>query len=341
MFKNKQIITLTTKVENYIQKKWTVFTVKTICNFIDMEKRAVKRIKTITEFHRSRGLPPPEHPLISVIDYKEVKRPADIGEVNWILDFYQISLKIGMNGKLKYGQQEYDFDEGTLFFISPNQIFRIETDSHVQENQSGWMLLIHPDFLWHTSLGKTIKQYDFFDYSVNEALFLSKKEELTINGIIENIEQEYHLVIDKFSQNIIISHIETLLNYSERFYERQFITRKMTNHTILDRLEVLLDDYLNDKDLILKGLPTVQLVAVELGISPNYLSRLLKTLTGQSTQQLIHEKLIEKAKEKLSTTDLSVSEIAYELGFGHPQSFTKLFKNKTRLSPLEFRTSFQ
>ncbi|WP_121489745.1 AraC family transcriptional regulator [Chryseobacterium sp. 7] len=306
-----------------------------------MEKRAVKRIKTITEFHRSRGLPPPEHPLISVIDYKEVKRPADIGEVNWILDFYQISLKIGMNGKLKYGQQEYDFDEGTLFFISPNQIFRIETDSHVQENQSGWMLLIHPDFLWHTSLGKTIKQYDFFDYSVNEALFLSKKEELTINGIIENIEQEYHLVIDKFSQNIIISHIETLLNYSERFYERQFITRKMTNHTILDRLEVLLDDYLNDKDLILKGLPTVQLVAVELGISPNYLSRLLKTLTGQSTQQLIHEKLIEKAKEKLSTTDLSVSEIAYELGFGHPQSFTKLFKNKTRLSPLEFRTSFQ
>lgn len=306
-----------------------------------MEKRAVKRIKTITEFHRSRGLPPPEHPLISVIDYKEVKRPADIGEVNWMLDFYQISLKIGMNGKLKYGQQEYDFDEGMLFFISPNQIFRIETDSHVQEKQSGWMLLIHPDFLWHTSLGKTIKQYDFFDYSVNEALFLSKKEELTINGIIENIEQEYHLVIDKFSQNIIISHIETLLNYSERFYERQFITRKMTNHTILDRLEVLLDDYLNDKDLILKGLPTVQWVAVELGISPNYLSRLLKTLTGQSTQQLIHEKLIEKAKEKLSTTDLSVSEIAYELGFEHPQSFTKLFKNKTRLSPLEFRTSFQ
>ena len=306
-----------------------------------MEQRAIKRIKTITEFHRSRGLPPPEHPLISVIDYKEVKRPADIGEVNWMLDFYQISLKIGMNGKLKYGQQEYDFDEGTLFFISPNQIFRIEADPNVQENQSGWMLLIHPDFLWHTSLAKIINQYDFFDYSVNEALFLSKKEELTINGIIENIEREYHSVVDKFSQNIIISHIETFLNYSERFYERQFITRKMPHHTILNRLEVLLEDYFNDNDLISKGLPTVQFVADELGISPNYLSRLLKTLTGQSTQQFIHDKLIKKAKEKLSTTSLSVSEIAYELGFEHPQSFTKLFKNKTSLSPLEFRTSFQ
>ncbi|WP_114821789.1 AraC family transcriptional regulator [Chryseobacterium sp. KLBC 52] len=306
-----------------------------------MEQRAIKRIKTITEFHRSRGLPPPEHPLISVIDYKEVKRPADIGEVNWMLDFYQISLKTGMNGKLKYGQQEYDFDEGTLFFISPKQIFRIEADPNVQENQSGWMLLIHPDFLWHTSLAKTINQYDFFDYSLNEALFLSKKEELTINVIIENIEREYHSVVDKFSQNIIISHIETLLNYSERFYERQFITRKVTHHTILNRLEVLLEDYFNDHDLISKGLPTVQFVADELGISPNYLSRLLKTLTGQSTQQFIHDKLIKKAKEKLSTTSLSVSEIAYELGFEHPQSFTKLFKNKTRLSPLEFRTSFQ
>ncbi len=306
-----------------------------------MERRITKRIKSITEFHRSRGLPPPEHPLISVVNYKDVKRPADIGEVNWMLDFYQISLKIGINGKLTYGQQQYDFDEGTLFFIAPNQVFRIEADSGPQEKQSGWMLLIHPDFLWNTSLAGVIKQYDFFDYSVNEALFLSKKEERTIHGIIENIEQEYHSVIDKFSQSIIISHIETLLNYSERFYERQFITRKISHHSILIRLEDLLDQYFNENSLISKGLPTVQRVALELGISPNYLSRLLSTLTGQSTQQFIHDKLIEKAKEKLSTTELSVSEIAYELGFEHPQSFTKLFKNKTQLSPLEFRASFQ
>lgn len=306
-----------------------------------MEQRITKSIKTITEFHRSRGLPPPEHPLISVVDYSTVRRPEDIGDVNWMLNFYQISLKIGISGKLKYGQLEYDFDEGTMFFIAPNQVFRIEAVPHLTEEQSGWMLLIHPDFLWNTSLAQKIKKYDFFDYSVNEALFLSKKEEKTINAIIENIEQEYHADIDPFSQNIIISHIETLLNYSERFYERQFITRKISHHAVLNRLEEVLNTYFNDQDLISKGLPNVQTIAGVLNLSPNYLSRLLKTLVGQSTQQLIHNKLIEKAKEKLSTTDLSISEIAYELGFEHPQSFTKLFKSKTSLSPLEFRASFQ
>lgn len=315
---------------------------KTICNFISMEQRTTKRIKSITEFHRSRGLEHPEHPLISVIDYNSVRRPADIGEVNWMQDFYMISLKIGINGKVKYGQQEYDFDEGTMFFISPNQVFRIEGDpnSDAQIKQSGWMLLIHPDFLWNTPLARMIKQYDFFDYSVSEALFLSKKEEETIHSIIENIKIEYHANTDRFSQNIIISHLETLLNYSERFYERQFITRKITHHQILNRLENLLNDCFENNDLVSKGLPTVQFIADELHLSSNYLSRLLKTLTGQSTQQFIHDKLIEKAKEKLSTTDLSISEIAYELGFEHPQSFTKLFKSKTNLSPVEFRTSF-
>ncbi|KFF26532.1 helix-turn-helix domain-containing protein [Chryseobacterium vrystaatense] len=307
-----------------------------------MEQRSIKRIKSITEFHRSRGLEHPEHPLISVIDYNSVRRPDDIGDVNWMLNFYMISLKIGINGKVKYGQQEYDFDEGTMFFISPNQVFRIEADPDPdsQAKQSGWMLLVHPDFLWNTPLARIMKQYDFFDYSVNEALFLSKKEEQTINSIIENIQLEYRANTDRFSQNIIISHLETLLNYSERFYERQFITRKITHHQILNRLENLLNDYFGNSDLTSKGLPAVRFIADELHISSNYLSRLLKTLTGQSTQQFIQDKLIEKAKEKLSTTELSVSEIAYELGFEHPQSFTKLFKNKTNLTPVEFRTSF-
>lgn len=305
-----------------------------------MEQRITKRIKTITEFHRSRGLSHPEHPLISVVDFSEIQRPADIGDVNWVFDFHLISLKRGMDGKLKYGQQEYDFDEGVMFFISSNQVFRIEPDPYPANKRSGWMLLIHPDFLWHTSLAKTIKQYEFFDYAVNEALFLSKNEEKTVNGIIASIKQEYHANIDKFSQNIIVSHLETLLNYSERFYERQFITRKITNHKVLNRLEDSLNNYFSNDDLISKGLPSVQSIADTLNVSPNYLSRLLKTLTGQSTQQFIHDKLIDTAKEKLSTTDFSVSEIAYQLGFEHPQSFTKLFKNKTNLSPLEFRTSF-
>ena len=305
-----------------------------------MEQRRTKRIKTITEFHRSRGLPHPEHPLISVVDYKDVQRPPDIGEVNWMFDFYQVSLKRGINGKVKYGQQEYDFDEGVMFFIAPNQVFRIEADPNQRAEHSGAMLLVHPDFLWKTSLAKTIHQYDFFNYSVNEALFLSKKEEQVIHGIIANIQQEYHANIDKFSQNIIASHLETLLNYSERFYERQFITRKITSHILLNRLEDLLNDYFSDAHQTSEGLPGVQHIANALNVSPNYLSRLLKTLTGQSTQQLIHEKLIAKAKEKLSATEFSVSEIAYQLGFEHVQSFSKLFKTKVGQSPVEFRQAF-
>ena len=305
-----------------------------------MEQRHTRRIKTISEFHKLRGLPQPEHPLISVVDYSEIQPPADISETNWVFDFYQVSVKRGMNAKLKYGQQEYDFDEGVMFFISPNQVFSIEPGAHPPAQRSGWMLLIHPDFFWNTSLAKSIKQYEFFDYSIHEALFLSEKEEKTLNDIIENIKQEYRTNIDKFSQSIIVSHIETLLNYSERFYNRQFITREKSNHRILERLENLLTDYFNDDDLISKGLPTVQYIADTLNTSPKYLSSLLKSLTGQSTQQHIHEKLIEKAKEKLSTTTLSVSEIAYQLGFEHSQSFSKLFKTKTNLSPLEFRQSF-
>lgn len=298
------------------------------------------RVKTISEFHRLRGLPKPEHPLISLIDYGSIKHSSENNPTSWIFDFYSISLKRDFGAKIKYGQQEYDFDEGVMFFISPGQVFRIEVEEDASLKKSGWILLIHPDFLWNTPLAKTIKDYEYFDYSVNEALFLSEKEEAMMTGILQNIQQEYHSNIDKFSQNIIIAQIELLLTYAERFYQRQFITRKITNHTILNRLEDILTDYFNSDDLVEKGLPTVQSIAEALSVSPNYLSGLLKVLTGQSTQQHIHDKLIEKAKEKLSTTDLSVTEIAYELGFEHPQSFSKLFKTKTNLSPSEFRLSF-
>ena len=305
-----------------------------------MEQRQTQRIKTISEFHRIRGLSQPEHPLISVVNYAEVQRPVNISETNWVFDFYQISIKRDMNATLKYGQLEYDFDDGVVFFASPNQVFRIEPNPNQTTKRSGWILLIHPDFFWNTPLAKTIKQYEFFNYSINEALFLSEKEERTLNVIVENIKQEYHTNIDKFSKQIIISQVESFLNYSERYYNRQFITREKSNHQILNRLEDILTKYFNSDSLAKKGLPTVQFIAEALNISPNYLSDLLKVLTGQSTQQRIHDKLIEKAKEKLSTTDLSISEIAYELGFEHPQSFSKLFKNKTTHSPLEFRRSF-
>jgi len=298
------------------------------------------RIKTISEYHAQRGLPPPEHPLISVVDYSKMKRSAADDAPGLLFDFYLVSVKRGMEGKMRYGQQSYDFDEGVMAFMAPHQLLKLEKNTGNHPPRSGWMLLIHPDFLWKTSLAQTIRRYEFFDYSVNEALFLSEKEEQTVNEIVYKIQQEYRSNIDKFSEQIIVSQIEVLLNYAERFYHRQFITRKKTNHKILDRLEKLLNDYFNQEDLISKGLPTVDYISDSLNVSPVYLRSLLKALTGQNTQQHIHDKLIEKAKEKLSTTDLSVGEIAFQLGFEHSQSFSKLFKTKTKQSPLEFRQSF-
>jgi len=240
------------------------------------------RLKTISEFHRLLDMPQPEHPLISVVDFSNVRLSPEKTPASLVLDFYSISVKRGVNGKMIYGQQKYDFDEGLMAFISPNQAFRIEAQPTTISKRSGWILFIHPDFLWNTPLAKTIRRYEYFDYSVNEALFLSAKEEDTINNIILNIQQEYHTSIDKFSQSIIIAQIETLLNYAERFYQRQFITRKIINHRILDRLEKLLAEYFDKGDVVIKGLPTVQYIADTLNVSPGYLSGMLKVLTGQA-----------------------------------------------------------
>ncbi len=294
---------------------------------------------TLSEFHKFCALPKPEHPLISVIDYGQVDYQTIENQITWTQNFYSIGLKRNVSGKLRYGQQEYDFDEGLLTFIGPRQVLQFEMLPS-EKKPSGWLLLIHPDFLWNAPLAKAIKNYEFFGYAINEALFLSEKEEKTMVDILLHIQQEYRSNLDKFSQNIIIAQLELLLNYAERYYQRQFLTRKINNHEVLVRLEGFLDSYFNGEEAINKGLPTVQSVADTLNVSPNYLSSLLKVLTGQSTQQHIHEKLIEKAKEQLSTTQLSVSEIAYTLGFEHSQSFSKLFKNKTNQSPAAFRASF-
>ncbi len=302
-------------------------------------KNRIRKIETISEFHKIRGVSGPLHPLVSLVDYGATKIFSEhIGE-HWNFDFYSIGVKRNV-GKIRYGQQKYDFDEGLMSFIAPGQILSVEPNTKNNLKPSGWLLLIHPDFLWNSSLSKTIKQYDFFDYSINEALFMSGKEESVIEGIFQNIKQEIENNIDNFSQSIIIAQIELLLNYAQRFYQRQFITRKKVGHYKLNQVEALLNDYFDSEAIINKGLPTVQYVANTLNMSLGYLSSLLKSLTGQTTQQHIHDKLIEKAKEKLSTTDLSVGEIAYELGFEHSQSFSKLFKTKTNLSPLKFRASF-
>ena len=298
------------------------------------------RVRTISEFHRLNELAPPAHPLISIVDYATVAARKQAAPQSVLMDYYTISKKRGLNGRMRYGQQDYDFNEGVMYFMAPGQILQTTPLSKGEEKPSGWILLIHPDFLWNTPLASSIHQYEYFDYEVNEALFLSEKEEVTIDGIIENIRSESHNNIDKFSQGIIISHIGTLLHYAERFYSRQFITRKKSGHQVFGKLDQLPNDSFHGENAAGKGLPTVKYLSEQMHMSPGYLSSLLKNLTGMSMQQHIHEKLIERAKERLSTTALAVSQIAYELGFEHSQSFSKLFKSKTSLSPLEFRASF-
>lgn len=299
------------------------------------------RLNSIAEFHRLCSLPKPEHSLISLIDYSKVIYPIDERQVMWIQNFYSVGLKRNVNARFNYGQQQYDFDSGVLTFVSPLQFLKIEINLEAQADPTGWLLLIHPDFLWNTPLAKKIKSYDYFQYAVHEALFLSEKEEDVIVGILRNIEREYQSNIDKFSHELIIAQIESLLIYSERFYERQFITRKKSNHHILERFEEALSFYFDSSQVGENGLPTVTAIAEKLNVSPNYLGSLLRLYTKQNTQQHIQNRLIEYAKERLSATSLSISEIAYELGFEHPQSFSKLFKTKTQQSPLEFRKFFQ
>lgn len=303
----------------------------------------VHRVKSISEFHVLMGLPRPDHPLISVINLEEVEWPAGKRPTKRVLDYYTISLKRGTGGIFKYGQQQYEAQGGVMYFLAPGQVFSppVKDEGSKTAKLSGWALYVHPDFFWNTPLAKKIKKHEYFSYSVNEALWLTEKEELVMISMIQNIQGEYLANMDKFSQDIIISQIETLLNYCDRFYHRQFLTHKIENHQILYRLEELLSKYFNSTDLLVKGLPSVHYIAEKLNISPNYLSSLLKVLTGRNTQQHIQDKMIEKAKEKISTTELSVSEISYALGFEYPQSFSRLFKAKTGLSPLAFRQTFE
>ena len=297
------------------------------------------KINSVSELHKLMGIPKPKHPLVSLINYSDVHLSAIENSVKVILNFYMVSIKHNADCKFSYGQNYYDFDEGVLAFMEPGQI--ASTTQSENEQPDGWLLIFHPDLIRNYPIGKTIKNYGFFSYAVNEALHLSESEEAMIEGTFKNIEKEYNHSIDQFSQDVMVSQIELLLNYSNRFYNRQFITRKTASSDLQTKMEILLDEYFESDKIIESGLPTVQFFAEKLNLSSNYLSDMLRVLTGQSTQQHIHNKLIEKAKEALSTTNLSVSEIAYQLGFEHPQSFSKLFKLKTNVSPLEYRASFK
>ena len=303
----------------------------------------MKHIDSLSEFHTLLSLPKPLHPLVSVVNVSELHLThVDVWQ-GFSTNFYTISLKNNIQSKVKYGQQYYDFDTGTMTFIAPKQVQTVEREETNNFNSSigtGYVLMFHPDFLGKHPLAALINKYGFFSYAVSEALHLSEPEEKELVALFNNIQAEYRR-IDRHTQDIILAQIDLLLHYSNRFYERQFITRKAINTDVLSKMEQLLNTYFEKEHPLNHGLPTVGYLAGQLNVSPRYLSDMLRSLTGQSTQQHIHEKLIDKAKEKLATTNLSVSEIAYGLGFEHSQSFSKLFKTKTDLSPMEFRRSFQ
>ncbi|HEX6426665.1 MAG TPA: helix-turn-helix domain-containing protein [Niastella sp.] len=302
------------------------------------EDKGPLTFKSLTEVHRMLGLPTPRHPLVSLINGMNTQVMANMPTGPHVLNYYKISYKPTFSGKLQYGQGHYDFDEGGLLLAAPGQIIGHKDKESTVCSQH--ILLIHPDFLLNYPLAKKIKQYGFFSYSANEALHLSEDEKETIISIFKMIDVELNSRIDDFSQDVIISHIELFLNYANRFYKRQFLTRKVVNNDLLQKLEDLLDDYFNNETSLSKGLPTVQYLAEQLNLSPSYLSDMLRSLLGQNAQQFIHGKLFEKAKVLLSTTSLSASQIAFQLGFEHSQSFSKFFKIKAKVSPLQFRQSF-
>lgn len=294
-------------------------------------------ITTITAYHRRLGLPAPVHPLISVSRFEDMPYQGADSPPAVVHHFYSIALKQSFHKRLKYGQQTVDFDQGMLLCMAPRQVLSITGPPEPSASHQGWLLLVHPDLFRNTPLAKKIRHYEYFDYQAQEALHVSEPEQHLLLSILHQLAHEYSARPDKLSHAVMLAQLDLLLTYVDRFYQRQFQTRQVGHQQLLSRVEQLLKAYFASATLPAQGPPPVTYLADALHLSPNYLSRLLRTLTGQSTKQFILSQVIELAKEKLSTTSLTMSEIAYDLGFGHPQSFSKLFKSQTQLSPRQFR----
>jgi AraC family transcriptional regulator, transcriptional activator of pobA len=300
------------------------------------EKPKIAKIGSIKEVHRMLDLPGPKHPLVTLFDTRDERINLSRLPVSYVTSLYKISFIEKLGGKFKYGQGYYDFDEGSMVFTAPNQVVG---STSIYKGNEGYSLIFHQDFLQGYPLAAKIRQYGFFSYSSNEALHLSEQERVTVFSIFKIIEEELNSRIDDMSQEVVIAQIELLLAYAKRFYKRQFITRQAATSGLLDQFEEVLNNYFHKRTMADHGLPTVQYLADQLNYTPNYLSDMLRSLTGLSAQQHIHEQLIERSKELLATTTLGISEVAYRLGFEHPQSFSRLFKTKTKLSPAQFRSS--
>ena len=302
----------------------------------------ILNIESIDSFHKILGLTPPNHPLISIISDKESLGRADFDEalfnVRFSTKMYAIMYKDNISGSLSYGRNTYDFQEGTLIFVQPGQVLKTPDKSEVM-GKRGWTLLFHPDLLHNSNLATKMNTYNFFSYESNEALHLSNKEKVFVAGVIEQIKGEIAQNLDQHSQKLIVSNLELFLNYALRFYDRQFFTRTKVNSDYVTSFEKALNQYFENGQAKIHGIPTAVYFGEQLNLSPNYLSDLLKRETRKGIKEYTDEYLIAKAKILLLNSTISVSELAYELGFDYPQSFTRLFRKKTGHSPKDFRTA--
>ena len=296
----------------------------------------INHIASIAEVCKFFDMPPPKHPLVSILWVKDMPNFKDYLGLKYNTDLFFVSLKEGVEGKMGYGRNSYDFEDGTIIFSKPGQVLSIE-EKTVSEDAKGWILGFHPDLIRKSELGKTIGDYSYFDYEMHEALHLSEDEKSTLTDLVKKIEAEINQNIDKHSQKLIISALELLLDYCNRYYDRQFYVRTNLHQDHVSEFEKFLKEYFNSDKPLHFGLPSVKYCGEQLHMSPNYLSDLLRKETGKSTKDHIHAFVVNRAKNKLLGTTQSISEIAYDLGFEYPQHFSKVFKKQTGMSPAKYR----
>jgi AraC-like DNA-binding protein len=294
----------------------------------------IYHIKSITEAHQLLGLESPKHPLISIFRHTK-QMNTDFNDMKLSSNLFYIALKDKISGGFKYGRNTYDFQEGTLIFVAPNQI--LTPEETLVLDFEGWSILFHPDLIRNSELGNAINNYSFFNYDVMEALHLSNTEKQGLTDCVNKIENEINQNMDKHSQELIIHNLESILKYSSRFYDRQFYTRANLSKDYLSKFEAFIKAYFDNNNQLEKGIPTVKQCGIEMNMSGHYLSDLLKNETGKSLIEHLHLQLIDRAKNSLLNTNVSVSQVAYSLGFEYPQYFSKLFKSKTGMSPSEYR----
>ena len=296
---------------------------------------SITKVNSIEEIHEIFNLGKPKHPLITVINISDIEIPQEMVGVKVVTNLYCIALK-ETDGNIVYGRNSYDFETGTMIFTAPYQVIAA-TESLTKNEKEGWLLYFHPDFLGKSLLGKEISQYNFFGYQTNEALHLSQSEKKALNDIVDTIREECTQEIDAQWQNIVILKLELLLNYSLRFYERQFASRSVDNQYIVAEFEVILNTFINKKSLSKKGMPNLSYFAEEINVSSNYLSDLLRKETGYSAKEHINNLILRKSKILLLGSNNTVSEIAFSLGFNYPHYFTRFFKLKTGITPNNYR----